>query len=60
LEVDRFAGIVGLSPLKVGGSHLDGFLSQILNTKTINPVFSFYFTKDEQTGSKITFGGYDL
>ena len=44
MEVDRFAGIVGLSPLKVGGSHLDGFLSQILNTKTINPVFSFYFS----------------
>jgi hypothetical protein len=26
----------------------------------IDPVFSFYMTKNENQGSKITFGGYDV
>lgn len=59
LERDRFAGIVGLSPLKVGAPHLDGFLSQIDSSKVIAPVFSFYLTSNGGEGSALTFGGYD-
>lgn len=60
LEADRFSGIVGLSPLKNGGKFLEGVLSQIANSNVIKPVFSIYFAKKGQPGSKITFGGYDV
>jgi len=49
-----------LSPNKVGAKGLIGFLSQVSTGKVIDPVFSFYLTKKENAGSKITFGGYDL
>lgn len=60
LEADRFSGIVGLSPLKSGGKGLEGVISQISNSKVIQPVFSMYFAKKGQPGSKITFGGYNV
>lgn len=60
LEADRFSGIVGLSPLRSGGKNLEGVISQISNSKVIQPVFSMYFAKKGQSGSKITFGGYNV
>lgn len=60
LEADRFSGIVGLSPLRSGGKNLEGVISQISNSKVIQPIFSMYFAKKGQSGSKITFGGYDV
>lgn len=60
LEADRFSGIVGLSPLKSGGKYLEGVLSQIANSNVVKPVFSMYFARKGQEGSKITFGGYNV
>ena len=60
LEADRFSGIVGLSPLKSGGKFLEGVLSQISISNAIKPIFSIYFAKKGQPGSKITFGGYNV
>jgi hypothetical protein len=51
---------VGLSPLKVGGPHLNGFLDQIDSSKVISPIFSFYLTANGGEGSALTFGGYDV
>jgi hypothetical protein len=43
---------VGLSPLKVGGPHLNGFLDQIDSSKVM--------TANGGEGSALTFGGYDV
>ena len=29
-------------------------------SKVINPIFSLYLTKNQKSGSKILFGGYDV
>jgi hypothetical protein len=60
LDRDKFSGIIGLSPNKVGAKGLQGFLSQVVTFKVVKPVFSFYLTKKGQDGSKITFNGYDV
>jgi len=59
IEKDRYSGIVGLSPNKIGARNLEGFLSQINMHKTMDPIFSFYLSKNGKDGSKITFGGYN-
>ena len=59
IEKDRYSGIVGLSPNKIGARNLEGFLSQINMHKSMDPIFSFYLSKNGQDGSKITFGGYN-
>jgi hypothetical protein len=59
LNNDRFSGIVGLSPNKIGAKGIDGFLTQLSTRNVVDPVFSFYLTKNGAPGSKITFGGYD-
>jgi len=51
--------MVGLSPNKVGARNLEGFLSQINMHKSMDPIFSFYLSKNGKSGSKVTFGGYN-
>ena len=60
LDRDKFSGIIGLSPSKVGAKGLSGFLTQVQAFKVVSPVFSFYLTKNGNQGSKITFDGYNL
>lgn len=60
LERDKFSGIMGLSPSKVAAAKgMSGFLNQISTFKVIDPIFSFYMTKNGAPGSILTFGGYD-
>jgi len=60
LDRDKFSGIIGLSPNLVGAKNLNGFLNQVQSNKVIDPVFSFYLTKNEKPGSTLTFGGYNI